>query len=261
MHFCHVNSTSLRHIDRVLELVARSQAEGLHISTEAYPYGSGMTGIGAGFLTPRRLAARGIELSSVVYTPTGERVPNAARLQVLRESDPGGLAVFEFLDEHDPEDQQLLMRSLMFPNTIVASDAMPLTQRGDIPDPLAWPPPSSALTHPRTAGTFSKALRLLTRDAGKMPLLELLGRVSLLPARLLETAVPAMRVKGRVQPGCDADLVVFDPATVTDQATYGHSTRVSRGFRHVLVGGSFVIRDSELVPGTLFGQPIRAEPR
>ena len=47
MHYCHVNSTSQRHIDRVLGLIGRAQAEGARVTTEAYPYGSGMTGIGA----------------------------------------------------------------------------------------------------------------------------------------------------------------------------------------------------------------------
>ena len=60
MHYCHVNSTSLRHIDRVLGLVARAQAAGARISTEAYPYGSGMTAIGAAFLAPERLGERGL---------------------------------------------------------------------------------------------------------------------------------------------------------------------------------------------------------
>ena len=59
--------------------------------------------------------------------------------------------------------------------------------------------------------------------------------------------MPAMRNKGRVQAGADADLVVFDPARVTDQATYGSSTRPSSGIAHVLVDGSFVVRDSTLV--------------
>ena len=60
MHYCHVNSTTLRHADRVLGLVERAQRAGARVSTEAYPYGAGMTGIGAAFLAPDRLAARGL---------------------------------------------------------------------------------------------------------------------------------------------------------------------------------------------------------
>jgi N-acyl-D-aspartate/D-glutamate deacylase len=70
-----------------------------------------------------------------------------------------------------------------------------------------------------------------------------------------------MRRKGRVQPGCDADVVVFDPAGITDRASYADSTRPSAGIRHVLVNGWFVVQDGELVPEALPGRAVRAEPR
>jgi len=261
MHYCHVNSTSQRHIDRVLGLVGRAQAEGARVSTEAYPYGSGMTGIGAAFLSPERLHERGLTPSSLTYAPTGERVADEDRLRELRQSDPGGLVIIELLKDDDPADRDLLLRSLTFPGAMIASDAMPLTWLGPEPDPLTWPLPATAVTHPRTAGTFSRALRLLTRDAANLSLADAVSRCSLLPARLLEARVPAMRRKGRLQPGSDADIVIFDPATITDQATYTASTRPSAGIPHVLVAGTFVVRNGTVVPGALPGHPIRATPR
>jgi hypothetical protein len=261
MHYCHINSTSQRHIDRVLSLVGRAQAAGGRVSTEAYPYGSGMTGIGAAFLAPERLGERGLTPSSLTYAPTGERVASEARLRELRATDPGGLAIIELLNEDDPADRQLLLRSLTFPGAMVASDAMPLTWSGPAPDPLSWPLPATAVTHPRTAGTFSRALRMLTRGTGPLELAEVLSRCSLLPARLLAERVPAMRRKGRLQPGSDADIVVFDPATVSDQATYAASTRPSTGIRHVLVNGTIVVQNGDIVAGALPGRPVRASPR
>jgi N-acyl-D-aspartate/D-glutamate deacylase len=261
MHYCHVNSTSQRHVDRVLDLVGRARAEGARISTEAYPYGSGMTGIGAAFLAPERLGERGLSPSSLTYAPTGERVASEERLRELRRTDPGGLVIIQLLDEDDPGDRGFLMRSLLFPGSVVASDAMPLTWTGPEPDPLTWPLPDTAVTHPRTAGTFSRALRLLTRDGGRLGLAEALGKCSLGPARLLESRVPGMRGKGRLQPGSDADVVVFDPATVSDRASYASSTRPSAGIRHVLVNGTPVVRDGEIVPGALPGRPVRASAR
>jgi N-acyl-D-aspartate/D-glutamate deacylase len=261
MHYCHVNSTSQRHIDRVLGLVGRAQAAGARVTAEAYPYGSGMTGIGAAFLAPERLGERGLSPSSLSYAPTGERIASEARLRELRQADPGGLAIIELLDEDDPADRELLMRSLTFPGAIVASDAMPLTWTGPPPGPLAWPLPGTAVTHPRTAGTFARALRLLTRDGGQLSLAEALRKCSLLPARLLQDHVPAMRRKGRLQAGSDADIVVLDPVTISDQASYASSTRPSTGIRHVLVNGTFVVQDGNVVAGALPGRPVRADVR
>ena len=261
MHYCHINSTSLRHIDRVQELVSRAQAAGSRVSTEAYPYGSGMTGIGATFLAPERLYERGLKPTDLTYAPTGEQVASADRLRELRAADPGGLAIIRQLNEDDPADLAVMLRSLTFPGAIVASDAMPLTWPGPVPDRMTWPLPDTVFTHPRTAGTFCRALRMLAADAGPLGLTETLRRSSLRPAQLLADRVPAMRRKGRLQPGCDADIVVFDPATVSDQATYLHSTRPSTGIKHVLVNGTLVVRDADLVTAALPGQPIRATPR
>jgi N-acyl-D-aspartate/D-glutamate deacylase len=261
MHYCHVNSTSQRHVDRVLGLVSRAQRAGAHVTTEAYPYGSGMTGIGAAFLAPERLGERGLTPQSLTFAPTGEQVASADRLRELRATDPGGIVIIKLLDEDDPADMRLLINALTFPGAMVASDAMPLTWSGGAPDPLSWPVRPDAVTHPRSAGTFSRALRLLARADGPLGLTETLRRCSLLPAQLLQERVPAMRRKGRLQPGSDADIVVLDPDTVSDQATYTASTRPSTGILHVLVNGTPVVRDREIVLDALPGQPVRAQAR
>jgi N-acyl-D-aspartate/D-glutamate deacylase len=265
MHYCHVNSTTVRHADRVLALVERARRAGARVSTEAYPYGAGMTGIGAAFLAPERLSERDLEPASLTYAPTGERIATAERLRELRAADPGALVIIRSLDEDDPADRRLLLRYLLFPETVVASDAMPLTWTGaargteDAQDAQdAWPLPPTAFTHPRTAGTFARAIRLLTRDGGALSLPEALAKCSLHPARLLEGHVPAMRRKGRLAPGCDADVVVFDPVRITDQASYAEPARPSAGIRHVLVNGEFVVSDGQLVTGARPGRPVRA---
>ena len=269
MHYCHINSTSFRHIDRVQDLVGRAQAAGSRISTEAYPYGSGMTGIGAAFLAPERLHERNLTPASLTYAPTGEQVASEQRLRELRATDPGGLAIIRHLDEDVPADREILLRSLTFPGAVIASEAMPLTWQGARPGAMTWPVPDTAFTHPRTAGTFARALRMLASNgdggpvgaAGPLGLAETLRRSSLRPAELLQDHVPAMRRKGRMQQGCDADIVVFDPATVSDQATYLRSTRPSSGISQVLVNGTFVVRDGELVTTAMPGRPVRATPR
>jgi len=81
--------------------------------------------------------------------------------------------------------------------------------------------------------------------------------MTLLPARRLEKVVPAMRTKGRVKVGADADLTIFDPATVIDRATFEQPALYSEGIRHVMVDGVFVVRDEKIVEGVKPGKAIR----
>lgn len=258
MHWCHINSTSRWHIDRVRTLVERVRAHGATVTTEAYPYGAGMTGIGAQFLEPDRLHRWGLQPSSLVYAPTGERVADEHRLRQLRAEDPGGLAILEFLDEQNPAAQICLDRALTIPEAAVASDAMPLVwPDGTEIDPHQWPLVPGAITHPRGAGTFTRTLRTMVRERGVWSLNEAIRRCTLVPVRIVEAVAPALRRKGRLQVGCDADLVVLDPDTVTDQATYTDSTRCATGVDQVLVAGTFVVRDGAIVSAALPGRPIR----
>jgi hypothetical protein len=258
MHYCHINSTSLRHLDRVHRLVERCRVGGATVTTEAYPYGSGSTAIGAAFLSPERLADRGLDTTRLTYLPTGERVADDARLLELRATDPGGLVIFDYMDDDDPGDHAILRRALQFDGAIVASDGMPPVWRDPSIEPGRWPLPPAAVTHPRTAGCFSRALRLW-REEGVV-LAEALRRCTLLPAQVLEGCVPAMRDKGRLREGADADVVVFDGDRISDQASYQESTRLSSGIIHVLVDGTFVVRDGHLVPDALPGRGLRAVP-
>src|SRR5260370_34109973 len=72
--------------------------------------------------------------------------------------------------------------------------------------------------------------------------------------------VPAKHRKGRLQAGMDADVVVFDAETISDRASYARSTLPSAGIRHVLVNGTFVVRDGAIVADAKPGRPVRAEP-
>jgi N-acyl-D-glutamate deacylase len=87
--------------------------------------------------------------------------------------------------------------------------------------------------------------------------MEAIRKASLIPAQILETAAPMMRNKGRIRVGADADLVVFDPATVADRATYEDPLQRSVGYQHVIVNGVFVLKDGEMVVGALPGRPVR----
>jgi N-acyl-D-aspartate/D-glutamate deacylase len=257
MHYCHLNSTSGRHVDRVLALVERVRGEGATVTTEAYPYGAGMTGIGAAFLAPELLHRRGLVPGSIGHLGLGRRITDAEELRRVRAQDPGALAFVHQTDETDPAAFGVVQRALAFPDAAVASDAIAPQWTAGPRDPMRWPLPPQVATHPRTAGTFGRTLRLLVRELGLLSLPEAVRRCTLVPARIVENAAPAMRRKGRLRPGSDADVTIFDPATVTDRSTYTDTTRPSTGIRHVLVGGRFVVRDGELDVGSLPGRPVR----
>lgn len=261
MHHCHVNSTSGHHIDRVLATLEKSRRAGSRVTVEAYPYGAGSTAVGAAFIDPDRLRLKGLSPSRVVILETGERVADEARLRQLRAADPGAPCLLEFLDEGDPRDRAMLHQALAFPDAVVASDAMPVYWTDGRTESTEWPLPPGGTTHPRTAGTYAKTLRLMVRETGAWTWLEAFRRCSHLPARLLDDVAPAARGKGHLGVGADADLVVLDPATITDAATYADSTRPSRGVRHLYVGGVPVVGDGELRTDAFPGKPVRGEPR
>lgn len=260
MHHCHVNSTSRRHVERVLGLLERSRGEGSAVTVETYPYGAGSTGVGAFFLAPDRLQHWGIRPSNIIMVASGERIATASRLAEIRAADPGAECIVEFLDERNPTDRALLEHALAFPDAIVASDAMQVVWPDGSRDTRQWPLPPGGSTHPRTAGTFARSVRRMVRETGRWTWAEAFRRCSYLPARVLDDIAPAARGKGWLGAGSDADLVVIDPDGLADRATYTDPTRPSVGVRHLVVNGEFVIQHGDLVTDAYPGRGVRGAP-
>jgi dihydroorotase len=80
--------------------------------------------------------------------------------------------------------------------------------------------------------------------------------MSLKPAQRLEAFVPAMKHKGRLQVGADADVVLFDPGTVREQATYLDAMQYSEGFQYVMVNGVLVVDRGRVMENRYPGQPV-----
>lgn len=258
MHYCHVNSTSLQHLARVHNIVERARINGAKVTTEAYPYYTGMTAIGAAFLDPNLLHRRGITPYSIEHLASGRRLTDAEELTRMRNAHGGDIVFVHFLEGDDPSTRDLLTRSLVFPDTAIASDGAEPVWRTTPKDSLRWPLPPDVVAHPRTAGTYGRTIRTLARESGALSLMEVIRRCSLLPAQIVAEASPSMSRKGRIQPGADADVIIFDPENVTDRATFSNTTQTSTGFLHVLVNGLEVVRDGHIVLDALPGRAIRA---
>lgn len=94
--------------------------------------------------------------------------------------------------------------------------------------------------HPRAYGNFARLLGRYVRDLGLIPLEEAVRRLTSFPAENL-----GLRDRGRLQRGYLADVVVFDPTTITDHATFDDPHRLSTGVEQVFVNGVHVLRDGE----------------
>ena len=247
LHVCHLNSTSLRSIDEVAQQFEGARDAGLPLSTEVYPYGAGMTMVTAPFLHPDNLSRLGIRPGSLEIARTRERPASAARLEELRAARPELAVIAHYLDTDVEADRRVLVRALQVRGAVIASDAIPFQTPDGRTVRDTWPLPRDVVSHPRSSGTFARAVGPLVRDWGVYTLPEAIARCTLEPARILESLAPRMRSKGRVRPGADADLVVFDAARLRDRATYAMPAQASEGVRHLLVNGEFVVRDGDLL--------------
>lgn len=150
--------------------------------------------------------------------------------------DPTIGAAYFIIDEENVE------LGLRQPWVSIGSDAAAMAADG---------PDAEQPTHPRTYGTFARVLGHYGRERRLFELPEAVRRMTSLPAEALQLAG-----RGRIETGSFADLVVLDPETVADTATYTDSHRYATGVRHVVVNGTPVVRDGEFT-GALPGRRLR----
>lgn len=256
MHICHINSNSLKDIDATLELFERARANGIPVTAGAYPWGAASTVIGAAMFDGDQWRKRmGFDESAFII---GERRLNPETWGEIRKQNPGAFVSYFQLDESKPEELRLLDKSVVHPDVLIESDAMPwYLPNGKPYEGDEWPVPSDVVAHPRSSGTFAKILASYVRERKLLSVQDAIKKMSLMPAQTLESYVPQMKKKGRLQVGMDADVAIFDLETVKPMGTYAKPYRPASGFKHVLVGGVQVVDDGELVVAAAPGKPIR----
>jgi N-acyl-D-aspartate/D-glutamate deacylase len=229
LHIVHINSSCLKDSMECLTMVEGARARGLDVTTEAYPYIAGMTYINSALFNPGFREKLGIDYSDLVLPDTGEHLTKA-----------------RFDELHASSTPQVV---LIFANTQEMVDKI-------IPHPLVMIASDGEKSHPRNAGTYSRVLRQYVREKRTLTLMDAIRKMSLMPAEVLERSTPAARNKGRLQEGADADIVVFDPATITDRSTFEKPKQPSEGMRYVLVAGKLVVEEGKPVPNVFPGEAI-----
>jgi len=251
----------------ITQRIQRARDEGIQVFADQYPYSASSTSLEAALL-PRWAEAGGDSaLERRLKSPADmariraamvdnlERRGGAARLQITRHRlDPSiegrtleevarsrakspidaaieiiqaggaGVVSFNMLDA----DVDLFMRQ---PWTMTCSDG-DLVRMGE------------GVPHPRAYGTFPRKLRVYALDRHVIGLEDALRSMTSLPATVFQ-----MRDRGVIRPGVFADVVVFDPATVRDVATYDQPHQLSQGMAYVLVNGKLAIDHGQLTDG------------
>src|SRR5579864_710823 len=229
LHIVHINSSCGAQALDCLGMVAGARARGLDVTTEAYPYEAAMTAINSARFNPGWQEKSGATYHDLMLPETGERLTKE-----------------RFEELHNSSDARLVV---LFSNSMEAVDPV-------FRNPLVMVASDGEKGHPRNAGTFCRILARYVRSQGSLTLMDAIRKMSLMPAQVLERSTPSARLKGRLQEGADADVVIFDPQTVTDRATYQHPMETSVGVEYLLVGGAMVVDKGKLIEGVFPGKVI-----
>jgi N-acyl-D-aspartate/D-glutamate deacylase len=229
LHIVHINSTCARDGMECLAMVEGARTRGLDVTTEAYPYIPGMTSINSALFNPGWREKFGISYSDLVLPETGEHLTKERFEELHNSSTSHSVLVYS-------NTQEMVDKVIPHPLVMIASDG--------------------AEGHPRNAGTYSRVLAQYVRGKGTVTLMDAIRKMSLMPAEMLERSTPSGRLKGRLQERCDADIVVFDAATISDRSTFEKPMEPSVGVRYLVVGGTVVIDEGKIVPDVFPGRAI-----
>jgi N-acyl-D-amino-acid deacylase len=161
-------------------------------------------------------------------------IRNAAEVVMWIVEQGGCQGIFHAMSERD------LVRILRHPVTMIASDGeVPIFGRAN--------------PHPRSYGTFARVLGVYVREKKALTLEDAVRKMSAAPAARL-----GLTDRGVLRPGLKADIAIFDPATVTDTATFTQPHQYAEGFSHVIVNGQVVFENGDMTaarPGRVLYGP------
>jgi N-acyl-D-aspartate/D-glutamate deacylase len=237
VHVMHITSTGgTFQMPQALDTLEQARSNQIDVTACMYPYNFWATYIQSARFGDGWQQRFHITYSDLVVPGTGERLTEA-RFNELRSGSNNTLVAAYAIPEGD------VVTGLQSPTTMIGSDAILTT--GDN-------------NHPRGAGCFTRVLGHYVREQQTLSLVDALAKMTILPAKRLEAKAPALQKKGRLQRGADADITIFDPATVADRATVENPAQAAAGVDYVLVAGTMVLSPDGLDKSKLPGQPIKS---
>lgn len=258
-----------RAVPRMLKMLSQARQEGLDIACDVYPYPAGSTQLI--HVLPPEFQAGGMEALTAALRDPGKRAAMRARMETGTDFENISLLVgFENIlptSLHAPGDRPYEGKSLADIATQVGRDPYDvlfdllarehcaasmidrITDQADIDDILRTPfssvisdatYPVGGLLHPRVYGTFPRVLESYVRERHVLTLPEAVHKMTRLPADRL-----GLVQKGRIQPGADADLCLFDPAAIHERDTWQNPEQTAAGMDYVFVSGVPAIAEGQ----------------
>jgi N-acyl-D-aspartate/D-glutamate deacylase len=236
VHIDHINSTGgTFSMKESLKMIEEARAEGLDITACIYPYDFWGTYLNSARFDPGWQERFRITYKDLQIAGTNERLTAETFKKYQKE---GKLAVAYAIPEQDVVD------ALKAPFVMIGSDAILEPGHNN---------------HPRASGTFARTVGKYVREENVISLMEAIEKMSLMPAKRLEKQAPALKKKGRIAKGMDADIVIFNYDTIRDRSTVERPDLMSEGIEYVLVGGQIVLSPEGLNKKVKLGEPIRSE--
>ena len=223
-------------IHAFLRLIREARADGLKITTESFPYNAGATSNTAAVFARDWQRIFAITYEDVEWAATGKRF-DEAMWRDYRLNRPGGGVI------HHYNKEEWTSVATNAADVILASDGMPIVSL-------------KRKVAPFGIGANARLLGRYVRQQGSLSLTDAIAKMTYLPARMLQDYSPGMALKGRIREGADADITVFNPRTIIDNATFQNPYQASSGIAHVIVAGRFVVRDGELRKGVHPGRRL-----
>jgi N-acyl-D-aspartate/D-glutamate deacylase len=237
VHVEHINSTGgTFSMPESLQVLEKARADGVDVTACLYPYNFWATYLGSARFDPGWQEKFHISYGDLEIAGTGERLTPESFERYRAQNK---LAAAYAIPEAD------MRTALKAPWTMLGSDA--ILEPGNN-------------NHPRSAGTYARTLGKYVREEQVISLVAALAKMTILPAKRLEKHAPLLRTKGRLQPGSDADITIFNPETVIDRGTVKAPNQFSEGIDWVLVAGQVVKDPQGLHRDVRPGRAIRSDP-